>query len=68
MSEAPRKLTLVLVAMTLANAMQGYVLIARGAAQHGYTMTFLAVAVIGLVDAALVAWLVRRPPASGSVA
>jgi len=48
--------------------MQGYVLIARGAAQHGYTMTFLAVAVIGLVGAALVAWLVRRPPASGSVA
>jgi EmrB/QacA subfamily drug resistance transporter len=43
--------------------MRGYVLIARGAAQHGYVMTFVAVAVIAAVGAALVAWLVRKPPA-----
>jgi len=44
--------------------MRGYVLIARGAAEHGYTMTFLAVAAIAVVGAVLVAWLVRKPAAS----
>jgi EmrB/QacA subfamily drug resistance transporter len=43
--------------------MRGYVVLARGAAEHGYVMTFVAVAVIAAVGAALVAWLVRKPPA-----
>jgi hypothetical protein len=43
--------------------MRGYVVLARGAAEHGYVMTFVAVAIIAAVGAALVAWLVRKPPA-----
>jgi EmrB/QacA subfamily drug resistance transporter len=44
-------------------SMRGYVEIARGAAEHGYTMTFLVVALIAAVGAVLVGWLVRKPSA-----
>lgn len=41
---------------------QPYVRVARSAAEHGYATAFSAVAVLALVGAALVAWLVRVPP------
>jgi EmrB/QacA subfamily drug resistance transporter len=46
--------------------MRGYVLIARHAAEHGYTVTFLAVAAIAAVGAVLVGLLVRRPQPQAS--
>jgi EmrB/QacA subfamily drug resistance transporter len=47
---------------TLDVSIQPYVLVAGRAADHGYATTFYAVAVLALLGAALVAWLVRRPP------
>ena len=41
---------------------QPYVRVAERAAEHGYATAFSAVAVLALAGAALVAWLVRRPP------
>lgn len=38
-----------------------YLDIAEGAASHGYTVTFISVAVIATVAAGLVYWLVRKP-------
>lgn len=38
-----------------------YVLIARDASNYGYSVTFIGVAVIALIAAGLVGWLVREP-------
>jgi MFS family permease len=38
-----------------------YVLIARDASSYGYSVTFIGVAVIALIAAGLIAWLVREP-------
>jgi hypothetical protein len=37
------------------------VLIARDASNYGYSVTFIGVAVIALIAAGLVGWLVREP-------
>ena len=42
-------------------ALRGYLGVAREAANGGYAVTFVAVAVLSAVAAGLVAWLVRRP-------
>jgi EmrB/QacA subfamily drug resistance transporter len=44
-------------------ALRRYLTVAREASDRGYAVTFVVVAVIALVGAVVVAWLVRRPSA-----
>ena len=41
--------------------MDRYLLIAQTASNHGYSVTFLVVALLGAIGAVTVAWLVRKP-------
>jgi MFS family permease len=43
-------------------AMLNYLYAAEHASNHGYTVVFVVVAGLALIAAALVAWLIRRPP------
>lgn len=45
--------------------LQRYIDIAGEAASHGYSVTFIAVAVLALLGAVLTGWLVRKPPEAG---
>ena len=48
----------------LDSELREYILVAQEASNYGYTVTFVAVAVIAAVAGGLVAWLVRKPPAA----
>ncbi len=41
----------------------GYLELARDASNHGFSVTFITVAVLALIGACVTAWLVREPPA-----
>ena len=42
-------------------SVERYLLIAQSASNHGYSVTFLVVALLGAIGAVTVAWLVRKP-------
>ncbi len=48
--------------------LQRYIDLAGEAAIHGYSITFVAVAVLALLGAAATAWLVRKPPVAAATA
>ncbi|MDQ6899841.1 MAG: MFS transporter [Candidatus Dormibacteraeota bacterium] len=47
---------------TFDSSLAQYLLVARDASDHGYAVTFLAVAFLAIVGCAAAAWLVRKPP------
>ena len=47
---------------TFDRSVRVYLRVARSASDHGYSVTFVAVAIVAAAGAALVAWLVRAPP------